>query len=68
MKGKVLVVEAVAHSNTRDIRRAAEVVADETRRLSWDGYDLRHISCKVILLRNDRPFVPRTEVEREEKT
>jgi len=53
---RVLVIEAKAHSSIRDIAKAAASVAEECRRLRWEGYDLRHVSCKAIMLRNDSDY------------
>jgi hypothetical protein len=55
---KVLVIEAESRSNTADITKVAARVAREARRLYYEGFDLRHVSCKAILLRDDHPVTP----------
>ena len=50
---RVVVVEATAHSKVEDVRRCADSVARGVRRLEREGYNLRHVCCKAIVLRSD---------------
>ena len=50
---RVVCVEATAHSKVEDVHRCAESVARSVRKLELEGYNLRHVSCKAIVLRSD---------------
>ena len=50
---RVLVVEASANSKIADIEGCARSVSRGVRRLDCEGYDLRHIEVKAIMLRDD---------------
>ena len=51
---RVLVVEASANSKIADIEGCARSVSRGVRRLDCQGYDLKHIEVKAIMLRDDR--------------
>jgi hypothetical protein len=50
---KVLTVKASAGSSWRDLRRLADSVGVEVRKLEADGYDVRHVEASAILVRSD---------------
>lgn len=55
--GKVLVVESQCRG-PHDVIPAARKFAQELRRLRGDGYDVRGVTIKGTLVRNDHLVVP----------